>query len=507
LLGFASASEDQVTSPAVVALESGVVFQRRYRTVRSLSSGGMGSVYEVHDETTSGMRALKLMHPMYVENADLRRRFELEAKITGGLESDHIVRVFDAGVDEATGVPFIVMELLRGMDLGTLLEKRGPLSPADVVVYLSQAALALEKTHAAGIVHRDLKPDNMVLTQRDDGSPCLKILDFGIAKLVDHGSHPSATQTMGTPLYMAPEQIHGEAKIGPRTDVFALGHIAYTLLAGEAYYTEQFEQTQAIYTFFSKVLEGSKEAPSARAGRRSGVTLPGLFDGWFAMATALSPQRRFEGARAAVEALAAALDVPVPRRAMASLPEDRSQGVPERVAGNAFAAETPSADAVSGSPVVAAPRPAPGGRKSLGAVLGMAALALLLGMGVVLVAVRGLSGSPSPSGSGAESGTPAASSSSGGTQAPAVTALPTAPASSDLPDVSPVATSIQTPASHATASAAIAPSAHGSVAGTAAASSASAAPKPSTSAAASNSASPATKPSASAPVSPGHGLF
>ncbi len=142
----------------------------------------MGAVYEVVDEKTDSRRALKVMLPSVVREPTLRARFALEARVIGNVESDHVVRVLDAGIDEGSGTPFLVMDLLRGDDLGSLLEKRGALSSGEVVVYLHQAALALDKTHAADVVHRDLKPENLFVTYRDDGSPCVKIIDFGIAR-------------------------------------------------------------------------------------------------------------------------------------------------------------------------------------------------------------------------------------------------------------------------------------------------------------------------------------
>ena len=238
----------------VAVLSSGAVFHARYRVVRCIRAGGMGVVYEVVDEKTGSSRALKLMLPSLVEDAGLRERFEREAKITGAIESDHLVRVLDAGVDDATGTPFLAMELLRGEELGALLERRTKLSPSEVVLYLSQAARALEKTHAAGIIHRDLKPENLFVTQRDDGSPSVKILDFGIAKVVVESNQVArTTKLVGTPLYMAPEQIRGDSMIGPGADIHALGHIAYTLLVGEAYWTEEANGT-ALYGLMMKIM-------------------------------------------------------------------------------------------------------------------------------------------------------------------------------------------------------------------------------------------------------------
>jgi serine/threonine protein kinase len=287
----------------VTALLPGALFHQRYRVVRRIGEGGMGAVYEVVDDVTHGRRALKVMLPSAMEDADLLARFTLESQVIGDIESDHLVRVQDAGLDQASGIPFLVMDLLRGEDLAALLAQRGHLPPEEVVVYLSQAALGLDKTHSASIVHRDLKPANLFVTRRDDGSPCVKVLDFGIAKVAS-GADNHTTQTLGTPIFMAPEQFRSPRGIGPRTDIYALGHIAYTLLTGEPYWTEEKEASDGIFLLLSQIVAGPVEPPSARALRRRGVRLPVAFDAWFLRAAALRPEDRFERATAAIHALA-----------------------------------------------------------------------------------------------------------------------------------------------------------------------------------------------------------
>jgi serine/threonine protein kinase len=253
------------------------------------------------------------MLPSIIEDPDLRGRFEREARITGNIDSEHIVHVSDAGIDEVTRTPFLVMDLLRGEDLGDIVNRRKALPPDEVVLYLSQTALALDKTHAAGVVHRDLKPANIFVTSRDDGSPCVKILDFGIAKVVAQSGDLRSTRAIGTPLYMAPEQIRGDAAINPRADIFAIGHIAYTLLVGEPYWDEEAITAESHYAFVAHVLLGAQEPPCLRALRRRGVKLPPDFDRWFLKALALRPEERFEHVTTAVASLARALSVPVPK--------------------------------------------------------------------------------------------------------------------------------------------------------------------------------------------------
>ncbi len=348
--------------PRFNALSPGAAFHQRYRITRLIKAGGMGAVYEVVDETTNSRRALKVMLPNMIENADLRARFESEAKVTGTVESDHIVRVSDAGIESASDTPFLVMDLLRGEDLATKLKKGGTLPYPEVLFYLRQAALALDKTHAAGIVHRDIKPDNLFVTMRDDGTPCLKILDFGIAKVVAE-SGTAATQAIGTPLYMAPEQILGKGGVGPATDIYALGMVAYTLLTGEPYWQEEARQNPLLVV--QVIIAGTRESACARAKRRRGVELPSGFDRWFQDVSALNARKRFLHATEAVSALARALGVAVPRpslpfideglSSMGAAPPSPAEGAPAAAAADAVPAEAAAVSARAGEGPVSGP--------------------------------------------------------------------------------------------------------------------------------------------------------
>jgi tRNA A-37 threonylcarbamoyl transferase component Bud32 len=186
-------------------LTPGAVFAGRYEIVRMLSHGGMGAVYEVIHRDTARRRALKVMLPTLLGDDSMRARFLLEARVTAEVASENLVETFDAGIDAATDQPFLVMELLKGSDLESWVQ-RGPVPWQEVVTLLSQVARGLDRTHAAGIVHRDLKPENLFVTTREDGAPLVKILDFGIAKVVNESAQKS-TRSLGTPLYMAPEML------------------------------------------------------------------------------------------------------------------------------------------------------------------------------------------------------------------------------------------------------------------------------------------------------------
>jgi serine/threonine-protein kinase len=290
-------------------LQSGSDFQARYRVLHRIGGGGMGTVYAVVHVETCRRLALKVMSSKLGSDPDMRARFQQETRITAGVKSEHLVEVFDGGEDKETGALFIVMELLEGKELAEILEERGRLRPDEALVFLRQAARALGPTHAAGIIHRDLKPANLFVTERDDGSPHLKVLDFGIAKLrAQSGQAAKTTRVIGTPLYMAPEQFNGDGAIDHRADLYALGHMAYALIVGEVYWAK--EARAFPHKISDCILLGAKEPASVRA-QEHGVALPAGFDAWFAKATALAPEDRFDSASELVDDLARVLGVDV----------------------------------------------------------------------------------------------------------------------------------------------------------------------------------------------------
>ncbi|HRI65734.1 MAG TPA: serine/threonine-protein kinase [Polyangium sp.] len=294
----------------MLELPKGTLFAGRYSVERVIAKGGMGAVYEVVHVETERRRALKVMLPHLVSSDELRQRFRQEARVAAKIDSAFIVDVFDAGIDEQTKMPFLVMELLRGEELGKRLARLGVLPAREVVEYLGQTALALDKTHHARIVHRDLKPENLFLAEQDIGPPRIKVLDFGIAKLVaEQGTEANATQSIGTPMYMAPEQFLPGGKVSPATDLFSLGMMAYTLLVGSPYWREERETQGNVYAFIGAVMAGPLEPATTRALRQS-VELPIGFDAWFAQATAKDPTKRFGKATEAIAALAHLLQLP-----------------------------------------------------------------------------------------------------------------------------------------------------------------------------------------------------
>ena len=313
------------------SLATGQIFANRYDVVRCIGSGGMGAVYEVIHLETERRRALKVMHAHFADSPDFRERFKREARVAAQIDSDYIVDVFDAGVDDVTKMPFLAMELLRGEELARTLKRVVRMAASDVVSYLYQTSLALDRTHKASIVHRDLKPENIFLCERDEGPPQIKVLDFGIAKFASSakGGAGQATNSVGTPLYMAPEQFLPGAEVTPAADIYALGLLAYTLLGGTDYWHEELERDENVFAFALIAMKGPIELPSARAMRVAAMPLPPAFDDWFRKATAVSAAARFATASEAVRQLSAALRVnlPPPRPMVASLHNAGTDGL------------------------------------------------------------------------------------------------------------------------------------------------------------------------------------
>jgi formylglycine-generating enzyme required for sulfatase activity/serine/threonine protein kinase len=282
-------------------LEPGTVLGRDFRVVRHLASGAMGAVYIVEQLSTGKQRAMKVMSLELADNDKARERFVLEARVGGRIDSDHVVEVVTAGIDEATHMPFLVMELLKGRDLGDVVEHSGPLPLRDVATILRQAGHALAQAHAQGVVHRDLKPENLFLAEsRREGVPfTVKILDFGIAKLVaERGG--AGTQAIGTPLFMAPEQTDRKGNIDASCDVWALGLITFYLLTGQFYWQTAAE---GITTLLREVVIEQIDPASVRAqGYGVQQLLPPGFDAWFARCVNRSPAERFPDAAQAVRA-------------------------------------------------------------------------------------------------------------------------------------------------------------------------------------------------------------
>lgn len=242
----------------------GARIARRWDVVRRLGAGGMGVVYEVAavagEDASRGPLALKVLAPHAMVDPEVVQRFLLEGKIAEKLVHPNIIRVFESGIAE-DGSPFILMEKLSGTALSAYTNA-GRKIPISQAISILQAALsALTTAHAQGIVHRDLKPDNIFLARNSAGAFTVKLLDFGIAKVMDvlggAGSRTKTGMLLGTPAYMSPEQIRNGKEVDPRSDLFSLSVMAWEMLTGRAAFPaeNEFAKLTAVLTLEPAPLE------------------------------------------------------------------------------------------------------------------------------------------------------------------------------------------------------------------------------------------------------------
>lgn len=218
-----------------LGLDIGTTVAGKYRIEALIASGGMGAVLRAHHEVLDQTVAIKVMRPELASNREAAQRFLREARAAAKVASDYVCRVTDVDLfDDAT--PYMVMEHLHGEDLDSIVESPDEVAVTDAVDYIMQALAGLEAAHAIGVVHRDLKPSNLFLVTRADGTKRIKVLDFGISKVMGDGGELKAGATtsteaiLGTPRYMSPEQISSAKDVDARTDLWAIGLILYELL-------------------------------------------------------------------------------------------------------------------------------------------------------------------------------------------------------------------------------------------------------------------------------------
>ena len=288
------------------ALATGTVFAGEFRIVRLLGEGGMGAVYVAEQLSTGKLRALKTMHAPLVSNPQLRDRFVLEAQIGARIDSEHVVDVVAAGVDAATGMPWLAMELLQGDTLGDVVA-RSALDRRCSEEALLQLGNAIASAHAAGVVHRDLKPENVFLTRtkHHDVPFVLKVLDFGIAKLLQRGGS-CATESVGTPLWMAPEQTELGSRVTPATDVWAFGLLAFYVLTGRSYWHLVVDGSTVSAPVLLRQIVLDELPPASVRARELGIPahlLPPGFDAWFARCVTRLLHDRFASGAEALAAL------------------------------------------------------------------------------------------------------------------------------------------------------------------------------------------------------------
>ncbi|EYF06639.1 serine/threonine-protein kinase [Chondromyces apiculatus] len=217
-------------------MKPGDLISGKYRLLRPLGSGGMGSVWAVRNELTHRDFAIKVLLPELSKNREALQRFFQEARVCGQIRHPAVVDVFDMGQAE-DGAPYIVMELLEGEGLDTRLKTAGAVPPAEAAEWMAFVARGLEEAHVRGVVHRDLKPGNIFLARQPTGEIVPKILDFGVskasgAKEADHIRTMSGA-VLGSPAYMSPEQARGEEEIDGRSDIWSLGVMLYEALTAQ----------------------------------------------------------------------------------------------------------------------------------------------------------------------------------------------------------------------------------------------------------------------------------
>jgi len=398
-------STSQPTPPEDYAelVKVGEVLVDKYRVEQVLGAGGMGLVVAATHIVLDEKVAIKLMLPEAARQSHAAPRFVREARAAAKIKSEHVARVSDVGT-LPNGTPFMVMEHLTGRDLADVLGAGGPLPAAVAVEYLLQACEALAEAHAAGIVHRDLKPANLFLTHRADGSPCIKVLDFGISKLTTASSdlRTKTSAVMGSPLYMSPEQLRSARDVDARSDIWAIGAVLFELLTGATPF-----DAETIPQLCMMIVE----APTPPLGRSD--VPPGLeaviqrclekdrerrFQHVGELAEALSPfvsgrglmsaQRVIEVARNTRLGSASSPSLAVPAQtALAAADEkDRSQDA------LAVTGLAPKASVTQGNMAASWGEAGPGSRRRPVALVAVGAVALLGGIGLALVFAR--SGDP-----------------------------------------------------------------------------------------------------------------
>ena len=320
------------------------VIGERYRLVRKLAAGGMGSVWLAKHKTLDADVAIKLMAPTLFDTPSALARFEREAKASAQLKSPHIAKVQDYGIEDET--PYMVMEYLEGEDLAQRLGRVGRLPIREVAGIVAQICKALGVAHAAGLVHRDLKPSNVFLA-REGRDEIVKLLDFGIARetrtrlVKDATDKPrelveektSSGVILGSPHHMSPEQAHGQ-KVDHRSDLWSLGVVVFRALTGERPF-EGDAMTVVMLAVVSKPIPKATELEPA---------LPAAIDRFFARALSRDVDKRFASAddfSAALEAIASDKD-PTPWLDKAASKSTGARG-PDEVTLDAVAAITPGA--------------------------------------------------------------------------------------------------------------------------------------------------------------------
>ena len=313
----------QAAPPSPAAQLVGAVLNGRWKLVRLLGEGGMGAVYEADGLRGEGKRAIKMLHPEFIREEQIVQRFFAEAQACRSLSHPNIAQIYESSTAE-DGTPYLVMELLSGIPLSTYLDHGNPIPPHQPAPIVHAVLQALAVAHAQRIVHRDLKPDNLFLVREPSGAYVVKVLDFGIAKVMDAaGGMGAKTRTgvlLGTPGYMSPEQIRNSKGVDPRSDLWSVGIILYEMLTAKQPFVadSEFARLTAVLTQDVEPIERVAPALAAWAP-------------FFNRALAKSPADRFQSSEEMNRALATVarggqLSASQPPSATATAPPSEWQG-------------------------------------------------------------------------------------------------------------------------------------------------------------------------------------
>lgn len=359
----------------------------KYVVERVLGEGGMGVVVAATHRQLGQRVAVKFLLAEFCQHPEAVARFLREAQAAVRIQSEHVARTIDVGTLES-GAPYMVMEFLSGRDLASELATRGALSVEEAVGFVLQACEAIAEAHALGIVHRDLKPANLFLSHRADGSPLVKVLDFGISKAASPAGAPmnlTTTQSvMGSPLYMSPEQLKSTKNVDQRADVWALGVILYELLTGKTPF-----QADTVSGLIATVV--SEAPPPLRDSRPD---LPAELEAVVLRCLEKDPARRVQH----VGTLAMALQAFAPAQGAVSVPRIKGVLLTAGVdTSSSLGSLAPAAPVQAQTAAAFGHDARPRERRSRhgAALAAMAAVAVLAGVGVA-VALRG-SPAPDPS--------------------------------------------------------------------------------------------------------------
>lgn len=386
-------------------IAAGDVLLKKYRVERLIGEGGTGIVLSATHVQLEQRVAIKFLRRA-LESDELRTRFEREARAMGKIESDHVVLVLDAGALD-DGAPYMVMEYLEGRDLARVLKEDGPLPVEDAVDCMLQVCEALQQAHAAGVVHRDLKPANLFLTRRDDDDAVhVKVVDFGISKILDkkliddESPHEVTTAftMLGSPRYMAPEQVKSSKDVDGRADLWSVGAVLFQLITGEHAFAAEGNVQASLAVLTAEPRRLRAHAPHAPEGLEAVVSrcltrdVAARFQSASDLADALRPFAS-ERARESLDRLESAKAVPCLRVTLsaASTSPPPPERRPERdavVTGPRGAPTEPRirlGEAASTAPAEPprappAPRRSPRASRVVLAIGGVSSLALVLGV-------------------------------------------------------------------------------------------------------------------------------